>query len=213
MTEEIKNQNENKDYKFAPTKDGKYKISCSKFIAHDVFVNGLTIEESKERMRRIAIELLKGNDEVVYKYRFESLDSCKLNGQHLVRRINEIKKISDLELDGNEEVSMISEEEKVKLSHELHNESKALVTKKNQGLSFVALGAILFVISMVFIPLSFKKIRNKLQGMDVNSLAFYIFLITLICGIVLIICGIIISVRSDSKRRQVNAKISSINKN
>lgn len=221
-TEEIQNADEE-----------SYLIDADEFLSYKVFHDSCNLIEAKLVLRNIAIKLLSGTDEEVEILGFKDLNQARLNGEHLVRRLNEIQDLSDLNSNSQDlkknkdfyesldkkivsnEASnggmALTNEERVQLSHALHNQSKALVNKKNQGLSFVALGTILAIIGLVFIPLSFKKVRNQFEGMDFSSLAFIIFVIALSIGVIMIIGGIILAIRSDKKRREVNSKLSIIN--
>lgn len=101
----------------------------------------------------------------------------------------------------------MDETEKRKQSHDLHNKSKALLEKQRSGACSIVTGVILIIIGCIFLPLSYKMVRNKIQGIDTSSLAFILMCICLGIGTLLLIYGIIRILVSLKKRRQVKAEI------
>ncbi len=104
----------------------------------------------------------------------------------------------------------MEEEEKRKVSKQLHKESQELYDKIQNALCFVVIGGIFFIIGVIFIFLSFKRENNVMTSIDVSSLAFYIMVIGLAVGTVLGGYGIIKVIVSTYKRDEVLKKINGL---
>jgi len=109
------------------------------------------------------------------------------------------------------EVEIMTEEDRVKKSHALHAENKKVIYKKNTGFSLIALATILLIIGAAFIPLSLKRVRNRIEGFDFLSLAFFICIIAFTISLVLYIFGIILVVRSMKRSSELAKEIEEVN--
>lgn len=104
----------------------------------------------------------------------------------------------------------MDEEERRKLSQELHKESQNLYDKGQNALCFIVIGGIFAIIGIIFIFLAFKRENNVMTSIDVTSLAFYVMVICMAVGAGLLGYGIVKLVISNKKRREVLKKINSL---
>lgn len=93
------------------------------------------------------------------------------------------------------------------LSHELHNESKRLLEKKRSGLSNVVIAIISMIIGLIFLPLSYKMVKNRIEGINYASLSFILMCIFLGIGLILFVYGLVTTLVASSERRNVDKKI------
>lgn len=103
-------------------------------------------------------------------------------------------------------------DESRKQSQELHKESQRQYDKIQNSLCFVVIGTILVIIGIIFIFLAYKRENNELVGIDITSLAFYICVIALGVGGVLLIYGLVKLLISLAKRKKVLAAINKLSK-
>lgn len=101
----------------------------------------------------------------------------------------------------------MTDEEKKKESHDLHQKSKALLYQKNTTLCGVMLGTLSLVIGVIFIPLSFQRVRNRFTGIDFTSLSFILCCVCLGVGAILLLGGTMMALRAEKKRRDVQRKL------
>lgn len=108
-----------------------------------------------------------------------------------------------------EERSMeeMDENARRQLSHELHNESKRLLEKKRSGLSNVVIAIISMIIGLIFLPLSYKMVKNRIEGINYASLSFILMCIFLGIGLILFVYGLVTTLVASSERRNVDKKI------
>ena len=107
---------------------------------------------------------------------------------------------------------MANLEELSEKSKKAHQEDVKQYDKGQNALCFIVIGGILLVISLLFFILSFAKKANKVAGVNVNSLQFYV---CVICGIISIGClvyGIVKFVKSHLARKKLAQEINEINK-
>lgn len=104
----------------------------------------------------------------------------------------------------------MDEEERRKQSNALHKESQALYDKTQNALCFVVLGAIFIIIGVIFIFLSYKRENNMLVGIDVTSLAFYIFILSMAGGAGSFGYGMVKFIMATLKRKKVLDEISQL---
>lgn len=105
----------------------------------------------------------------------------------------------------------MEDNERRKLSQQLHKESQVQYDRQQNALCFVVIGSILVCIGIVFIFLAMKRENNVMVGIDYTSLAFYIMAFSLAVGVILLSYGIIKFLISSKKRRAVLKKINSLN--
>lgn len=105
----------------------------------------------------------------------------------------------------------MEDNERRKLSQQLHKESQVQYDRQQNALCFVVIGSILVCIGIVFIFLAMKRENNVMVGIDYTSLAFYIMAFSLAVGVILLGYGIIKFLISSKKRRAVLKKINSLN--
>jgi|WetSurMetagenome_2_1015567.scaffolds.fasta_scaffold129234_2 hypothetical protein len=97
-------------------------------------------------------------------------------------------------------------------SQKLHQESQKQYEREQNALCFIVLGGIFLIIGIFFIFLANKRENNVMTGMDVTSLAFYIFLFGTIGGSGATIYGIVKLIRSHLSRNGILREINSLDK-
>lgn len=95
-------------------------------------------------------------------------------------------------------------------SRELHKQISIENEKINDALSKVVLGALAFITSWIFFVLSIRRVRNKLTGVDPNSLQFWTFVILLVIGVVLLTIGLVKVFISESRKSEMRKRINEI---
>lgn len=101
----------------------------------------------------------------------------------------------------------MDETERRQKSHELHNESKKLLEKSRGSGCAIVIAIISLIIGFIFLPLSYKMVRNKIVGIDFTSLAFIMMCVFLGIGAILLVYGIITLIVASEKRVKVNDEI------
>lgn len=108
-------------------------------------------------------------------------------------------------------VSVESKEEATALSRKAHKADEKQYNIIQNAMCFVVLGSISLITGIIFIFLSFKKVRNKFAGLDFMSLQFYICIICLLVGIGLLSYGLFKAIKSYKARKQIKKTISDLN--
>ena len=100
-----------------------------------------------------------------------------------------------------------SKEEISYYSREAHNHDIDGFNRKENALCFVVIGAIVFVIGLLFIFLSLKKKANAIVGVNFGSFAFVICVAGIAIGATLLTIGIVRLVKALKIRRQASEDI------
>lgn len=103
-----------------------------------------------------------------------------------------------------------TEDERRSRSQLLHKQSQEEYDKTQNALCFVVIGGMLTVIGILFYFLANRREMNQLVGLDVHSVAFYIFVISLGVGVVLLTYGLIRFFMAQSKRKKIIKDINSL---
>ena len=98
-------------------------------------------------------------------------------------------------------------EELRKISRDDHQEDVRQYDKQQNALCFVMIGGILLITGILFILLSFKRVKNKMGGIDVRSLQFFVSLACLGAAIVLLGIGLTRFFIAHSLRKQLRIEI------
>ena len=92
-------------------------------------------------------------------------------------------------------------------SREAHNHDIDGYNRKENALCFVVIGAIVFIIGLLFIFLSLKKKANAIVGVNFGSFAFVICVAGIAIGATLLTIGIVRLVKALRIRRQASEDI------
>lgn len=95
-------------------------------------------------------------------------------------------------------------------SKELHRESQRLYDVEQNALCFVVIGAILTVIGIFFIILSFKREAGQLTEIDFASIAFIVCTISSASGIGMLTYGLVRFLKVLFMRKKVIEEINSL---
>lgn len=101
----------------------------------------------------------------------------------------------------------MDETERRQKSHELHNESKKFLEKSKGSGCAIVIAFISLIIGFIFLPLSYKMVRNKIVGIDYTSLAFIMMCIFLGVGVILLVYGVTTLLVASKKRVKINDEI------
>ena len=101
----------------------------------------------------------------------------------------------------------LSYEELRKVSRDDHQEDVRQYDKQQNALCLVMIGGILLVCGILFILLSFKRVKNKMGGIDVLSLQFFVSVACLVSALVLLGIGLTRFFIAHSIRKQLRQEI------
>ena len=94
-----------------------------------------------------------------------------------------------------------------KISRDDHQEDVRQYDKQQNALCFVMIGGILLICGVLFILLSFKRVKNKMGGIDVLSLQFFVSVACLASSLVLLGIGLSRFFIAHSVRKQLRQEI------
>lgn len=103
--------------------------------------------------------------------------------------------------------SALSYEELRKVSRDDHQEDVRQYDKQQNALCLVMIGGILLICGILFILLSFKRVKNKMGGIDVLSLQFFVSVACLASALVLLGIGLSRFFIAHSIRKQLRKEI------
>lgn len=103
--------------------------------------------------------------------------------------------------------SALSYEELRKVSRDDHQEDVRQYDKQQNALCLVMIGGILLICGILFILLSFKRVKNKMGGIDVLSLQFFVSVACLASAVVLLGIGLSRFFIAHSIRKQLRKEI------
>ena len=101
----------------------------------------------------------------------------------------------------------LSYEELRKVSRDDHQEDVRQYDKQQNALCLVMVGGILLICGILFILLSFKRVKNKMGGIDVLSLQFFVSVVCLASALVLLGIGLTRFFIAHSVRKQLRKEI------
>ena len=94
-----------------------------------------------------------------------------------------------------------------KISRDDHQEDVRQYDKQQNALCFVMIGGICLICGLLFILLSFRRVKNRMGGIDVFSLQFFVSVACLISASVLLGIGLSRFFKAHSKRKQLREEI------
>ena len=103
--------------------------------------------------------------------------------------------------------SALSYEELRKVSRDDHQEDVRQYDKQQNALCLVMIGGILLICGILFILLSFKRVKNKMGGIDVLSLQFFVSVACLASALILLGIGLSRFFIAHSIRKQLRKEI------
>lgn len=105
------------------------------------------------------------------------------------------------------EYSTYSSEELAEKSRQDHKEIVVQMDKKDDALCLVVIGAICLIVAFLFLLLSFKRVKNKMGGIDFTSLQFIVCVVCAVAAIVLLSIGLTRFFKTVRIRRMLNKDI------
>ncbi len=94
-----------------------------------------------------------------------------------------------------------------KISRDDHQEDTRQYDKQQNALCLVMIGSILLICGILFILLSFKRVKNKMGGIDVLSLQFFVSVACFASSLVLLGIGLSRFFIAHSLRKQLRKEI------
>ena len=108
--------------------------------------------------------------------------------------------------------SALSEAELSQISRDDHQEDTRQYDKQQNALCLVMIGAICLVCGILFLILSFKRVMNKMGGIDPSSLQFFVCIACFVAAIVLLSIGLIRFFKAHNIRKQLRVEIDTVSK-
>lgn len=108
--------------------------------------------------------------------------------------------------------SALSEAELSQISRDDHQEDTRQYDKQQNALCLVMIGAICLVCAILFLILSFKRVMNKMGGIDPLSLQFFVCIACFVAAIVLLTIGLIRFFKAHNIRKQLRVEIDTVSK-
>ena len=108
--------------------------------------------------------------------------------------------------------SALSEAELSQISRDDHQEDTRQYDKQQNALCLVMIGAICLVCAILFLILSFKRVMNKMGGIDPLSLQFFVCIACFVAAVVLLTIGLIRFFKAHNIRKQLRAEIDTVSK-
>lgn len=105
-----------------------------------------------------------------------------------------------------------SSEDLSKKSRDDHQEIVKELDKQDNALCLVVIGGICLVTALLFFILSFKRVKNKMAGIDPTSLQFFVFIGCTVAAAALLAVGITRTVKTVIRRKQLRQEIAIIAK-
>ena len=122
-----------------------------------------------------------------------------------IDKVDEKEEVTDLT------TTIPSEENEIRAySKVAHNRDILAYDKSQNALFFVVIGGIVLIIGILFIFLSLQKRRNKIVGINVASLQFFICVTCLAIGIATLTTGIILLIKALKLKKKANNEIAYI---
>ena len=104
----------------------------------------------------------------------------------------------------------LSEEELSRISEEDHHEDVVQYDIQQNALALVMIGSLALISGVLFLILSFRRVMNRMQGLDVLSLQFFVCLACFGLGAVLLSIGLTRFFKAHAKRKQLREEITEV---
>lgn len=103
--------------------------------------------------------------------------------------------------------SALSYDELRQISRNDHQEDVRQYDKQQNALCLVMIGAICLIAGILFILLSFKRVKNKMGGVDFTSLQFFVSIACFVGAAILLSIGLIRFFKAHKIRKQLKEEI------
>ena len=101
----------------------------------------------------------------------------------------------------------MSYEELRQISRDDHQEDVRQYDKQQNALCLVMIGGIILICGILFILLSFKRVKNKMGGIDFTSLQFFVSIACFVGAAVLLSIGLARFFKAHKIRKQLREEI------
>ena len=101
----------------------------------------------------------------------------------------------------------MSYEELRQISRDDHQEDVRQYDKQQNALCLVMIGGIILICGILFILLSFKRVKNKMGGIDFTSLQFFVSIACFVGAAVLLSIGLVRFFKAHKIRKQLREEI------
>ena len=108
-------------------------------------------------------------------------------------------KVVDYRAMSDDELSLLSEKDH-------HLDVKQYDIQQN-ALALVMIGSLTLVAGVLFLILSFRRVMNRMRGIDFYSLQFFVCIACFIAAVTLLSIGLTRFIRAHMKRKQLKAEI------
>lgn len=117
------------------------------------------------------------------------------------------KEAAPLNAPSTKDYASMSYDELSQISRDDHQEDTRQYDKQQNALCLVMIGGITLVCAILFLILSFKRVMNKMGGIDPTSLQFIVSIACFAASIVLLTLGLIRFFKAHKIRKQLEKEI------
>ena len=137
---------------------------------------------------------------------FEQAEQQMLDMEKDADKKTNVKSVS-LPISSTRDYASMSYDELSQISRDDHQEDTRQYDKQQNALCLVMIGAITLVCAILFLILSFKRVMNKMGGIDPTSLQFIVSIACFVAAIVLLIIGLVRFFKAHNIRKQLAREI------
>ena len=101
----------------------------------------------------------------------------------------------------------LSYDELRQISRDDHHEDVVQYDKQQNALCLVVLGSICLICGILFILLSFKRVKNKMGGIDFLSLQFFVSIACFVAAAALLTLGLVRFFKAHNRRKALREEI------
>ena len=108
--------------------------------------------------------------------------------------------------------SALSEAELSQISRDDHQEDTRQYDKQQNALCLVMIGSLCLISGILFLILSFKRVMNKMGGIDPSSLQFFVCIACFVAAAALLTIGLIRFFKAHKIRKQLRVEIDTVSR-
>lgn len=118
----------------------------------------------------------------------------------MARKVKQVKEVV-----GN--YALLTYDELSKISRDDHQEDVRQYDKQQNALALVMIGGLCLISGLIFLVLSFKRVKNKMGGLDFTSLQFFVSVACLVAATILLTIGLVRFFKAHNIRKQLKVEI------
>ena len=106
--------------------------------------------------------------------------------------------------------SILTYDELTQISRDDHQEDVRQYDKQQNALCLVMIGGICLICGILFLILSFKRKMNRMAGLDVRSLPFFVSIACFVAAVALLTLGLLRFFKAHKIRKALEAEIMTV---